>query len=151
MNSNEYLDAFKTAKNIESDNQAANALGITRFQISKIRHDKRQLQPLEALIIAEELELEPGRVLADLQAEKEHAKPVKQAWEIIAKKLKAASVGTILLLAANGDHRGEEKKIFNDLHDIHYTKLRQIMTWIQKLTKLLSFDISPRGSQTAKS
>ena len=70
MNPIEYLDAAKTALNVKTDNALAVKMEIHSGVISGIREGKRGI-PLElAFKIAITLNLDPARVVADLESQR---------------------------------------------------------------------------------
>lgn len=85
----ELLETVKDRYGIPSDRQLSLRLKITRAQISRYRTKGEAMGEEVALRVAELLELDPGYVLASMEAERTHSKAAKAAWERAAERLNA--------------------------------------------------------------
>lgn len=86
---NELLDAVKQAYNLPSDYALAKKLKIRASAISGYRHGRSSLAESIAMNVAELLELDPGYVLASMEAERTHSAAARAAWERAAARLAA--------------------------------------------------------------
>lgn len=94
------LDAFKTARGIESDYAAAKALGVTKQSVSRYRRGDDTLGPDVALRVAHELRLDPGYVLACMAAERAQSEALRVAWETVAQRLAGAAAALLVAFFA---------------------------------------------------
>lgn len=88
MNTNELLDQVKARYGLHSDYSLSAKLGLTRSVVSAYRNGKRMLGDDAALKVAELLDLDPGYVLACMEAERSHSAAAKAAWERLADLVK---------------------------------------------------------------
>lgn len=83
----ELLDMLKATYNLPSDYAVAKKIGLTRSNISSLRHEKSFFNDSNAINIAELLDLDPLKVLASCQyerAQKQGAKELENFWKSIA-------------------------------------------------------------------
>lgn len=76
----EYLDAAKTAIGITADNELARRLETTRFRISAYRNGKEWPDNYIVMKLAITLKLDPARVLADLESQREKDPKRAEFW-----------------------------------------------------------------------
>ena len=100
----EYLDELKRRYSIPTDYQLARFLGISHQAITQYRNKGTTLRDDVALRVAELLELPPGKVLADMQAERAKDARVRDAWRQIAARMAdaAAWAGVVILATVFG-------------------------------------------------
>ena len=100
----EYLDELKRRYGISSDYKLAKLIGITYQAVSQYRNKGTTLRDDVALKVAELLELPPGKVLADMQAERAKDARVRDAWRQIAARMAdaAAWAGVVILAGVFG-------------------------------------------------
>lgn len=70
MNTTQYLDAVKRKLGVSSDYALAVHLQITRFGVSKLRRGRVAMSATTAARVAELLELDPLKVIADAELER---------------------------------------------------------------------------------
>lgn len=102
MTTADYLDAVKSRLLLPSDYALQNVIGASRQQISRYRTGKDYLGDDVALRVAEILDVPPGRVLADVAAERAKSDAVREVW----RRLSAVAAGgacAVILTAAPGD------------------------------------------------
>lgn len=87
MNTRQYLDAAKRKLGISSDYALANHLGLTRFGVSKLRRGHVVMSPTTAAKIAEILDLDPIKVIADAELERGLRGSDAELWRRIARKV----------------------------------------------------------------
>ena len=75
------LDAWKTKRQITSDNAAAIALGIKRQTISSWRHGRSHANPATADTMASDLGLDALRVLAAIEADRAYTGEDRRVWQ----------------------------------------------------------------------
>lgn len=97
---NDFLDSVKEKHRLGSDYALAGCLGITRSMVSAYRTGKRMLGDGTAVRVAELLEVDPGYVLASIEAERTHNAAARKAWENLAELVKRHGVAAGLLLLA---------------------------------------------------
>lgn len=97
---NELLDLVKERHGLTSDYALSQRLGLTRSVISAYRTKKWMLGEEPALKVASMLGLDPGYVLASIEAQRTHNEATRRAWEKTAERLKSYGVTAVLLLLA---------------------------------------------------
>ncbi len=102
MKSADYLDAVKTRLRLPSDYALKRVLGVTTQQISFYRTGKGQFGDDVCLRVAEILDIPPGRVLADVAAERAKSEAVREVWRRLS-AVAAGSACAVILSAAAGD------------------------------------------------
>lgn len=81
MKPSAYLDAVKAQLNIESDYELAKRLEVTRGQIVAMRNGSRPIPIAAVFKIAITLELDPARVVADLEEQREKNPKRREFWQ----------------------------------------------------------------------
>ena len=110
MISYDLILAVKTKLKLESDNQAAKAIGITRATICDHRAGRcKTLNNEQCLKIAEILEIDPMLVIADQQGECAKTESLKDFWKEIALRNCELDDG------AQRRNRTADTRIFNPL------------------------------------
>lgn len=99
-NTNELLDEVKRRHKIGSDYALAKRLGITRSVVSAYRTGKRNLGEDVAVTVADLLDVDPGYVLACMEAERTTHPAARAAWERMADLVKRHGAAAIFVLAA---------------------------------------------------
>lgn len=79
MKATEYLDATKKVMQIASDYELAKKLDIRPEHVGEMRNEKRAIPLSMAYKLAITLELDPAKVVADLEAQREK-NPIKQEF-----------------------------------------------------------------------
>jgi hypothetical protein len=99
MKTTQYLDAVKKKLGIESDYALAPRLGLTRFGVSKLRNGISAMGTTTAAKIAEILEIDPMKVIADAELERGSDDAL---WTRIAQRVAvvAGGVASYLLVRA---------------------------------------------------
>lgn len=77
----EYLDAAKTELNIQADNELARRIGTTRFRIRAYRKGAEWPDNYVVMKLAITLKLDPARVLADLESQREKDPTRAEFWK----------------------------------------------------------------------
>lgn len=95
---NELLDKVKARYGLPSDYALAAKLGMSRERISKYRTIGGALADENALKVAELLDLNPGYVLACMEAERTHSDAARAAWEKLADFVKHHGAAAALLM-----------------------------------------------------
>jgi transcriptional regulator with XRE-family HTH domain len=114
------LDSWKQLRKIDSDNQAAQALGITRATISGWRNHRSKGDELTAIKLAEEVGEDPAGVLIRMAAEKKlDGDPAKAELMRIAKKFAAALL--LWVMHSNGAQSHTFTHVSFDIKDTEYT------------------------------
>jgi transcriptional regulator with XRE-family HTH domain len=89
MNTIEFLDRLRARRGLTSDYQVAKALGVSHTRVSNWRTGRNTFDDGVALLIAAELAMLPGYVLACMKAERAKRPHVREAWLDVAKQLEA--------------------------------------------------------------
>lgn len=76
----EYLDAAKDALGIKADNELANRFGTTRFRINGYRKGREWPDNYIVMKLPITLKLDPARVLADLESQREKDAKRVEFW-----------------------------------------------------------------------
>lgn len=76
----EYLDAAKAELGIQADNELANRFGTTRFRINGYRKGREWPDNYFVMKLAITLKLDPARVLADLESQREKDPKRAEFW-----------------------------------------------------------------------
>lgn len=95
---NELLDQVKVRYGLKSDYALAAKLGMTRSLVSAYRNNKRMLGDDAALKVAELLDLDPGYILATMEAQRTHNDAARAAWERLADFVKSHGAAAVLAL-----------------------------------------------------
>jgi hypothetical protein len=88
MNTCEYLDQAKKAKNLASDNQLALALGWGRQKISNYRSGKQHMNNEAARVFAGFIKVPVIKIIADMEAQRTHDEISRRAWSKLSKTSK---------------------------------------------------------------
>lgn len=99
MNTIEYLDAVKAARQITSDYALAKVLGITQSTISGYRAGRSRIDDDVALTIAEILGVHPLQVIAAANAERAKTPEQRARWSGVMEKF-SLSFNSLLLGAS---------------------------------------------------
>ena len=99
MRTVDFLDDMKRRYGIRSDYALSKSSGISQANISRYRNGGT-FDDEVAIKVAEILELDPGYVLACIQAERSKRPQVRDAWEKIARGL-AASLAAVFVGVAS--------------------------------------------------
>ncbi|KJG29189.1 hypothetical protein C0W92_00005 [Photobacterium angustum] len=87
MDTNQLLDAYKSAKNYVQDKQIALDLGISKQKLSAIRNGQRHLTDNEVIFLAENTNIDPHTALIFQAAERAKSFKAQQLWKDITAKL----------------------------------------------------------------
>lgn len=104
MNTIEYLDAVKAARQITSDYALAKVLGITQSTISGYRAGRSRIDDDVALTVAEILGLHPLHVIASANAERAKTPEQRERWSGVMEKF-AVSFNALLLSTVRVERR----------------------------------------------
>jgi plasmid maintenance system antidote protein VapI len=96
----ELLDKVKEKFDLSSDNKLAQKIGISRERISRYRHTSGALGADAAVKVAQLLEIDPGYVLACMEAERTDSEAARAEWHKLADRVKPLGVVAALLLLA---------------------------------------------------
>lgn len=83
--SQKLLTWLKAANDGASDYRAAKIIGVTPQAVSHVRAQNRQFSDKTAVRIAQELKLDPIKVIARLHIDSESCHQTRQVWEEIIK------------------------------------------------------------------
>lgn len=83
----QFLDAVKSRHSIPSDYALAPMLGITRAQVSRLRHGKDFFSDVTAMKVAGLLEIDAGIVVASAHAERAKSEGEKALWRSVIDRL----------------------------------------------------------------
>lgn len=97
MNTIEYLDAVKAARDITSDYALAKVLGIKQTTISGYRAGRSRMDDDVALSIAEILGLHPLHVIATANAERAKTPEQRARWSGVMEKFSASFLNLLSL------------------------------------------------------
>jgi transcriptional regulator with XRE-family HTH domain len=99
MKTTEYMTAIKARHNISSDYALAKLLGVTQQAVSKWRNGKATIGDELAPLVGHLLDIDAAKVLADVNAEREHDETMKALWQRMASAFATvACVGTLITL-----------------------------------------------------
>jgi len=117
------LDKWKTQKGIESDNQAAIKLGVSRSALSRWRHGAGHADVPLAAKMADELHMDTLSILAAIEAERCVNRESQKIW---ARYGKAAFMSLLLSVAGRGysDIQAKEMGALQNVTS-HYAKSRK--------------------------
>lgn len=96
MKTAEYLDALRAHLRLPSDYAAAKVLGVTVSSASGYRNGKHTFDDATALRVAELLEIDPQRVVADMHAERAKDDRVRAFWQQVAATAAAVVLGVAI-------------------------------------------------------
>lgn len=114
MKTREYLDAARTAANVPSDYALAKRLEISRGNLCDVRKGKRGL-PLDAIYrLAIILEMDPGQLVAELEAERETNPGKAEFWRSFLSRaaLLLATVACTLVLSFSAGRAVDQAPAF---------------------------------------
>lgn len=89
MKTVDYLDAIKASKNLNSDNELAKLLGLTRSSVSGLRYGKSFMCDETAITVAELLHIDPAPILLQAHAERSRDEKIRAVWSKIAAAMSA--------------------------------------------------------------
>ncbi|MES9961695.1 MAG: hypothetical protein ABW089_14790 [Sedimenticola sp.] len=101
MKTTDYISAAKKKLEITSDNQMAIWLGVSRNSMSQYKTGKRVMDDYVAVKIAEALGVDPLKVIAQANEERETDKDKKEFWHRIATAAAAVLLSPFALTIAN--------------------------------------------------
>lgn len=110
MRTNEYLDAVRERLNLGSDYRLAKVLGVRTQAVSNYRHGRSGMADDVAVKVAELLQLDPARVLADMAAERSSSEEVRAIWSRVAATLSIAALA--VFASVPGDAKAANLKGF---------------------------------------
>lgn len=120
MNTIEYLDLIKSTKSITSDYKLSKLLGISRSRLSHYRNGRNTMDELLALKVEKILNLKPGTVLIDLQAERSKCPEARAILHELAQKLAATALTLVLVFSGvflpNIAEAGQFGRFDNNIH-----------------------------------
>jgi transcriptional regulator with XRE-family HTH domain len=139
MNTIEYLDAVRERLNLGSDYKLAKVLGVHQTTISNYRHGRSALADDVAVRVAELLQLDPARVLADMAAERSSSEAVRAIWSRVAATLSVAAVA--VFASVPGDAKAASLKAFQEpgsgSPSTHYPRwLRRLAIELRQVARL---------------
>lgn len=118
-----YLDLLKVEKSITSDYQLAKLLGISRGRLSNYRNKHHDMDELLALKIEKLLNLKPGTVLLDIQANRSKCPEARKVLHEISQKLAGGALAIFLALSLNfapmSAEAGQFVRTDNNIHYAH--------------------------------
>lgn len=126
MKTVDYLDAAKAAAGIQSDYALAKRLGITHQAISNYRQGRHTADHVTAGKLAELLDVDPVRVIADIEIERATRPEQRRLWERIAAKVAAG-----VLVAIGASIAAPTPAGANEAAAVYYVKRRR--RWILPL------------------
>jgi len=85
----DYLDALKTRLGVSSDYQLSKVMKVRQSLISNYRTGRSHFDDAMAIEVAKTLEVDPGEVLAAMQAERTKCPAAKKAWQRLSESLMA--------------------------------------------------------------
>ncbi len=93
----ELLDGVKSRRSIPSDYKLAAYLGVVPGAVKHWRHGRSLPDARVAARIAAELELDPGVLVAELEAQRAQSEETRALWAQIAARLQGGAVHGALL------------------------------------------------------
>jgi len=96
MKTTEYLDAIKRKHGIQSDYAISKTLGISRQAISNYRKGSAFFDDVVCLKVAELLNLDPMKVIADIHMERTKDPEVRKIWRRLARQVGRAAAVVLL-------------------------------------------------------
>jgi plasmid maintenance system antidote protein VapI len=97
MRTDEYLNEVKSKLNARSFNEVANALHVSKQAISKIRKGGA-VSEHTAILIGKTIGKNPGRVFAEIQADRAQDSETRKFWQGIAKALPYSILAVVYIL-----------------------------------------------------
>ncbi len=149
MRTNEYLDAVRERLNLSSDYKLAKVLKVHQTTISNYRHGRSAIADDVAVRVAELLQLDPARVLADMAAERSSSDQVRAIWSRVAATLSVAALA--ISASVPGDAKAANLKGFQaggggDAAHIIRTALRR---WLLEFAEVARVCLQPMWLATA--
>ena len=114
----DYLDDAKQRLGIDTDYKLAKILNAHRGLFSEYRHKKRVIDNYTAVKIAEILEIDPLKIIAIAESEKEKNEERREFWKQLAK------AGTVCLMLTFPLHN-DNSDLKNDVRPIMRTDRRK--------------------------
>jgi transcriptional regulator with XRE-family HTH domain len=96
MKTSQYLDLLKAHYDLTSDYQIAKKAGLSTQSVSRYRLNKTSFDDLTAIRIAELLEIEPAKIMADMHALRAKDAETRAVWERLSKTLTSAAAAIFL-------------------------------------------------------
>jgi hypothetical protein len=139
MKTIEYLDAVRERLNLGSDYKLAKVLCVHQTTISNYRHGRSALADDVAVRVAELLQLDPARVLADMAAERSSSEAVRAIWSRVAATLSVAAVAVIA--SGPGDAKAASLKAFQGpgggmLQHTLFAAVRRLLMELRQVARL---------------
>lgn len=100
MRTLDFIDAVKRHRQISSDYACAQALGLTRAQLSNYRQGKGALGDETAVKVADMLGMDAGYVMACMHAERASNPEIRVRWEGVAARLQRAGLAAVVAVLA---------------------------------------------------
>ena len=100
MKTTDYLDAVRARFELDSDNAISKKIGVSRQNVSNYRHKRHFFDDSVAARVARLLDIEPGVVIADAQAERAKTPEMIKTWKRISKQLGQAASHAVYALFA---------------------------------------------------
>jgi len=94
MQTAEYLDALRARHSIPSEAALERFLGVSKASRKNYRQCRTAFDDETALRVAELLELPPGQVLADMQAQRSKSDALRAIWTDAAARLSVCYVNS---------------------------------------------------------
>jgi hypothetical protein len=139
MKTIEYLDAVRARLNLASDYRLAKVLGIRVQTVSNYRHGRTAMADDVAVRVAELLQLDPARVLADMAAERSSSEAVRAIWSRVAATLSVAAVA--IIASGPGDAKAASLKAFQGpgggmLQQTLFAAVRRLLMELRQVARL---------------
>lgn len=99
MNTQQLLDAAKSAQGLPSDYALAARMGISRSGVSGYRNGRTRPDDEMAARLAALAGLDPDATVASMHAERAPSEPERQRWERIAERLQRGAVAASVILS----------------------------------------------------
>ena len=87
MKTTNFLDEIKKARGVTSDYALAKILDTRHTNISNYRNGRSHFDGLMCIKVADVLGLDPGYVMASIEAERAKSEEVRKVWEKVARVL----------------------------------------------------------------
>jgi hypothetical protein len=134
--SRDLLDAYKRLHRFDTDYRAAKALGVQRNLLSMWRSGRQRMSEDRALILAEELGLQPFGVIARLRAEKTAGTPFEARWRRYCARVSVAVIAALAVTGTDAQAKtlseiAYAKHISPAIHYAHLTVLKALRNFLR--------------------